>query len=101
MTWASPYIQKLQHEEMVEFRPHGNSMTPRVKSGQLCTVIPLTKLLRPLKAGDAVLCKVKGKHYLHLISAIKDKQYQISNNHGFVNGWITIHGIFGILVDAK
>ena len=47
--------------------------------------------------GDVVYCKVKGRQYLHLVSAIKGERYQISNNKGHVNGWIGINQIFGLL----
>jgi len=47
-----------------------------------------------------VFCKVNGHFYLHKISAIKGKkQYQISNNHGHINGTITRKNIFGKVVE--
>jgi len=79
-------------------------MTPRIKSGELCTVSPIklekkeqdTLLL--LSVGDVVLCKVHGKEYLHLIKAVQGgKRFQIGNNKGKINGWIGINGIFGKL----
>jgi hypothetical protein len=98
MGWANHYIEKLLNGETVQFRPKGNSMLPKIKSGQLCTVIPITT---ELEVGDVVLCKVKGNQYLHLISAKKHLQYQISNNKGFVNGWITINNIYGKLIKIE
>lgn len=74
-------------------------MTGRINSGQLCTVEPVGTRL--LVADDIVLCTVKGNQYLHLITAIagaskeESARYQISNNKGYVNGWIgrrQIHG---------
>lgn len=94
MGWASKYIEILKSGQSVSFRPKGNSMTPRIKSGDLVTVEPLTDV----NVGDIVLCKVKGREYLHLISAIDGNRYQISNNHGFVNGWIGKASIFGKLI---
>jgi hypothetical protein len=41
MSWASRYIEKLRAGETVSFRPHGHSMTGRIESGQLCTVVPI------------------------------------------------------------
>jgi hypothetical protein len=41
MGWASRYIKKLLARESVSFRPHGHSMTGRIESGQLCTVVPI------------------------------------------------------------
>ena len=70
MSWATPYITKLQAGETVQFRPRGSSMMPKIKSGQLCTVAPLDENV-PLAEGDIVLCKVNGKQYLHLIKAVQ------------------------------
>jgi hypothetical protein len=60
MGWASRYIQKLRAGEPVSFRPHGQSMTGRIESGQLCTVAPIDPAM--LEVGDIVLCKVAGKN---------------------------------------
>lgn len=99
MSWATSYIQQLQDNRQVQFRPHGNSMQPRIFSGQLCTVAPCDAY--ELQVHDVVLCKVKGSVYLHLISAIKGKQFQISNNKGHVNGWITFNAIYGKLIAVE
>lgn len=92
-------VEKLKAGETVQFRPKGNSMVPRIKSGQLVTVAPLADT--KLKVDDIVLCEVKGKLYLHKIGAMRDKQYQITNNRGYVNGWITKRAIFGRLVKVE
>jgi hypothetical protein len=34
---------------------------------------------------------------IDLVKDIKDDQYQIGNNKGFINGWITKNYIFGKL----
>jgi hypothetical protein len=93
MGWASRYIERLRAGETVSFRPRGNSMTGRIESGQLCTVAPVDPAT--LEVGDIVLCKVGGNEYLHLVSAIRGAQFQISNNRGYINGWIGPHAIFG------
>lgn len=80
----------------MKFRPQGNSMTPRIKSGQLCTVEPAN--FDQVNVGDIVLCKVRRSVFLHLVSAKRDRQLQISNNHGFVNGWTTT--LYGRLVQV-
>jgi len=91
MGWASFHILALEEGKTVSFRPHGNSMVPRVKSGQLCTVEPAT--VETIETGDVALCKVNGNVYLHLVSAKRDGQAQISNNSGHVNGWTkTVYG---------
>lgn len=68
-------------------------MTGKVESGQLCTVEPTDPDI--LKVGDIVLCKVRGKEYLHLIKAIQGQRFQIGNNRGRINGWVTANAIFG------
>ncbi len=94
--WATPYLPALAADEPVIFRPRGNSMTPRIKSGQVVTVVPLGKDENPAK-GDVVLCKVKGAHYLHLVKAIAGDRFLIANNHGHENGWTERANIFGKL----
>lgn len=72
-------------------------MVPILKSGQLVICEPVTEST-VLKKNDIVFCKVKGQYYLHKISAIKNGvRYQISNNHGHVNGTISKNMIFGIV----
>lgn len=101
MSWANHYIKKLQEGEVVSFRPRGNSMVPKIKSGQLCTVEPI-KDCASLSVGDIVLCKVKGNQYLHLVSAIDNHdRFQISNNKGFVNGWINKAAVYGKLISVS
>ncbi len=100
MGWATPYIDKLRRGETVSFRPRGHSMKPRIRSGQLCTVEPIADPAA-LTVGDIVLCKVGGAEYLHLVKAIQGPRYQIGNNRGHVNGWVTARAIFGRLVRVE
>jgi hypothetical protein len=93
MGWASHYITKLKNGETVSFRPRGNSMSGKIESGQLCTVKPIDP--QKIEVGDIVLCKVKGYEYLHLVKAIQGQRFQIGNNKGRINGWITANSIFG------
>ncbi len=99
MSWANFHIEKLLKGEMVKFRPKGNSMQPTIESGQLCTVEPVDS--NKLLPGDIVLCKVKGKQYLHLIKAMRDKQFLIGNNKGHDNGWIMAKSIYGICTKVE
>ena len=96
MGWASFHIEKLKLGQTVKFRPHGNSMVPRVQSGDLCTVSPIGDI--PVKEDDIVLCTVGGRQLLHLVTAVKGERYQISNNHGHVNGYVGYSQIHGRLV---
>lgn len=97
MSWLA-LIDKLQAGDSVTFRPHGNSMTPRITSGQQVTVRPLSPDER-IGKGDIVLAKVKGHVYLHLVTKAHGDQFEISNNHGHVNGWTTARHVYGKLVN--
>ncbi|HYW73667.1 MAG TPA: hypothetical protein VE961_21775 [Pyrinomonadaceae bacterium] len=99
MGWASNYIEKLQAGETVSFRPRGSSMSPKIKSGQLCTVAPVDHAA--IRTGDIVLCKVRGNEYLHLVKAIQGERFQIGNNRGFINGWVGASAIFGRLTKVE
>lgn len=94
-------LETLTKDGYVVFKPHGNSMTPKISSGDQVKV----KKVNPaaLRVGDAVYAKVKGNYYLHLLSAIDESQnrFQISNNHGHVNGWVTADNVFGVCVEVK
>lgn len=97
--WATAYIELLKQGNVVRCRPHGNSMQPRIESGQLVTIEPVFREIVP---GDVVLCKVEGKQWLHLVSAVgSDGRYQISNNKGHVNGWCTRQNVFGIVTQVE
>ena len=90
--------QMLKEGKTIErYKEVGNSMLPIIKSKQPVTLEPVTKDTS-LNEGDIVFCKVKSNYYTHKISAIKENQYQISNNRGFVNGWITRDKIFGKVI---
>lgn len=99
MGWATGYIEQLQRGETVSFRPRGHSMRGKVNSGDLVTCEPVGE--RELTVGDIVLCKVGGQQYLHLIKAIRGPSFQIGNNRGGINGWISRNGIFGVLVRVE
>jgi hypothetical protein len=99
MGWALHHIQKLQNGETVSFRPRGNSMSGKIESGQLCTVAPVNP--DDLQVGDIVLCKVNGQEYLHLVKAIQGPRFQIGNNRGRINGWVSRRAIFGKCVKVE
>ena len=99
MGWATGYIAKLRAGETVSFRPRGNSMSGKIESGQLCTVRPVDTTT--LQVGHIVLCKVNGREYLHLIKAIQGPRFQIGNNRGRINGWVSAGAIFGKCVSVE
>lgn len=91
-------VPHLQNGEVCKLTGFGQSMTPILKSGQSVIVVPVTEETK-LEKNDIVFCKVKGHYYLHKISAIKGKTYQISNNHGHINGTISRNNIYGKVVE--
>ena len=95
MGWATGFIQQLKEGKTVAFRPRGGSMSPKIESGQLCTVMPVDPAI--VRVGDIVLCRVNGSEYLHFVKAINGGRFQIGNNRGGINGWIGPNGIYGRL----
>lgn len=94
MGWATQHIEDLKAGKTVVCRPKGNSMVPRIHSGDQVTIVPIED--DPQK-GDIVLCKVNGRQFLHLVTAVRSGQFQISNNKGHVNGWCVRAAVFGIV----
>lgn len=91
--------EHLKNGETCKVIGYGQSMTPILKSGQPVIVEPVSEDTS-LKKNDIVFCKVKGHYYLHKISAIKNRDcYQISNNHGHVNGTISRRNIYRKVVE--
>lgn len=91
MAWADAVIQKLAAGETVSFRPTGNSMVPRITSGALVTLEPVTSP-EQVSVDDIVLCRVS-RTFLHRVAAQNANRFRIENMRGFVNGWTsTIYG---------
>lgn len=94
-------LDTLLEKGEVVWKPRGNSMTPKIDSGDQVAIkkVPASAC----RIGDIVYAKVKSNYYLHLLSAIDETQrrYQISNNHGHVNGWVNADAVFGICVQVK
>jgi hypothetical protein len=83
MNWK---VEKLARGESFETSEKGNSMVPRIHSGQKHILSPVT--IEEVEVGDIVYAKVHGRFFTHLVKA-KDpvKGLQIGNNHGHINGW--------------
>ena len=99
-------LKTLLEKREVTFKPHGNSMTPKIHSGDQVTV----RACGPwaYRVGDVVYAKVKGNYYLQLLTALDESagsgylmRFQISNNHGHVNGWCSARQMYGICVKVK
>ena len=99
MGWATHHIAKSKAGEAVSFRPRGHSMKGRIESGQHCTVEPVNP--DDVVVDDIVLCKVRGKEYLHIVKAKQGLRFLIGNNRGRINGWIGPNSIFGKLVSIE
>ena len=79
-------LERLQNGETFTTSEKGNSMVPLIRSGQEHVLEPAT--WESIAVGEIAYCKVKGNYYTHLVTAKnQDKGCQISNNHGYVNGW--------------
>lgn len=90
-------IDRLQKGETITTSEKGNSMVPLIKSGQEHILAPAT--WEQAEVGDMVFCKVRGNCYTHLVTAKSEtKGLQISNNHGYVNGWTK--AVFGKVVQV-
>jgi hypothetical protein len=97
------YKARLASGENVTRRERGNSMVPKIHSGEEIEYTPV-KSPDEVNKGDVVWCKVGGTHYTHLVKAKKQEgdawRFQIGNNKGGVNGWIGFEGIFGRAISA-
>ena len=92
-------IQTLAEFGSVVITCNGNSMRPLIAPKE---AIHLRKVdLSLLRVGDAVFCRINGNLQVHLISAVDKDRFQISNNHGHVNGWINHYNIFGLCVKVE
>ena len=99
-------LKTLQEQGVAIWKPKGNSMTPKIHSGDEVKVIICDPLA--YRVGDIVYAKVRGNFYLHLLTAIDASvgtgyfsRFQISSNHGHINGWTEAKNMFGICVQVK
>lgn len=74
-------------------------MTGMVNDGDLVSLSPCE--ISTLKVGDIVLVRCKGHDYLHLIKAIDGPRFQIGNNKGGINGWVSANAIYGIATKVE
>ncbi len=63
--WSEKAKVELAAGRSIEINPRGNSMTPKIKSGQQITLSPIGD--REIKNDDIVFCKVNGNEYVHLV----------------------------------
>jgi hypothetical protein len=89
------YVELLQKGQTVKCRPKGNSMQPKIYSGQQITLSPE---IGEIAVDDILFCRVNGNLMIHLVTAIQGDRIQISNNHGHVNGWTTRAKVYGKVI---
>jgi hypothetical protein len=104
LTGNAAWKARLHAGETVAFRGGGNSLHPRIKSGECCQYAPVASH-EDVKAKDIVFCQIKGRYWSHLVKKKtfvggKDEyEYTISNIHGWENGTITLGHVYGKVVD--
>lgn len=96
------WVKQLKAGETITRTARGNSMTPRIYSGQEVTIEPVADASQ-VEVGDAVFCKVNGHFYVHRVYAVRTQKnkttgerrthFLIGNNHGHHNGWT--HQVYG------
>jgi hypothetical protein len=91
--------QRLVNGKTIKIKTSGSSMSGKVDNGSFVTIEPVGD--RTLKKKDIVLAKVNGRLYLHLITGTREDSFQISNNHGHVNGWALKKNVFGIVTKVE
>lgn len=96
MSWATHAKQELAAGREVRIKVSGHSMEPRIRHRQEVLIQPIKGIF--VDKGDVVLVTVRGRDYLHLVSAIHKHQVQISNNKGHVNGWTPRDKVHGIAI---
>ena len=79
--------ERLKKGEKFITSAKGNSMSPKILSGQSHELSPIISWTE-CNINDIVYCKVFGNYYTHLVIS-KDlvRGLQIGNNKGRINGW--------------
>ncbi|CAK0830633.1 unnamed protein product [Prorocentrum cordatum] len=104
LTGNAAWKARLQAGEVVQFRGGGNSLHPRIKSGECCKYEPVFKH-DDVKEKDIVFCQIKGRYWGHMVKkktfvgGEKEYEYTISNIHGWENGTICLDHIYGKVID--
>ena len=97
---------ELQNGNTVAFRSSGNSLDPRVCSGDSCTYQPVANAAE-IQLNDIVFCEVQpgNRFYAHIVRKIEDWEgrrcFTIANYAGRENGWCYSEHIYGKLIHAE
>lgn len=92
-------VKTLEEKGEVAIRCNGNSMRPLIAPKELIHLFKVEPSV--LKVGDAVFVKINGAYQVHKLTAIDGARYQISNNKGWVNGWVSANCIYGLCVQVE
>eukprot|EP00933_Yihiella_yeosuensis_P040706 TRINITY_DN35065_c0_g1_i1.p1 TRINITY_DN35065_c0_g1~~TRINITY_DN35065_c0_g1_i1.p1 ORF type:complete len:410 (-),score=22.68 TRINITY_DN35065_c0_g1_i1:244-1473(-) len=104
LTGNAAWKARLQAGETVAFRGGGNSLHPRIKSGECCQYAPV-KHHDDVKEKDIVFCQIKGRYWGHMVKkktfvgGKHEYEYTISNIHGWENGTIPLDNVYGKVID--
>ena len=88
----------------MQFRGGGNSLAPRIRSGECCKYQPVSTH-EDVKEKDIVFCQIKGRYWGHMVKkktfvgGEKEYEYTISNIHGWENGTIGLEHVYGKAID--
>ena len=98
---------------MVQYTAIGNSLWPRVQSGDCCSYEPVISE-SDLTVEDTVFCELQpaSRFYAHKILRIETepaesaqaepkRRYIIGDESGHANGWCHINHIYGILIESS
>lgn len=96
---SSDAYQAVAQGRIVSIKPHGNSMTPYIRSGDPIIIEPVAP--QDVKRGDIVLVKVKGRIFLHFVKAATADQVLIANAHGHLNGWTPREKVVGVVTQIR
>jgi hypothetical protein len=93
--WCQHALAELAAGRAATLRPRGHSMAPKVRDRAYVELEPVVAETE-LNVGDVVLCRVRGRYFLHLITALDSQgRVQIGNARGHINGWIGRAAVFG------
>ena len=88
--------ERLSDGEAEWFTALGTSMTPAIKAVQRVRLRPVEQN-EPL-GGLVVLSQVRGRYWLHRVTAEDAGRVHIAADNGMVNGWTPRTFVFGVVV---
>ena len=93
---------RLLEGETVQFRSGGNSLRPKIMSGECCVYQPV-RTHEDVNEGDIVFCQIGEKYWGHMVKQKTyvggDYVYTISNLKGHENGTTDLAHIYGRVIN--